>query len=247
MTSLIITIIFATWFALSTPQSSKGTLLENGLMSKISFNKSTYNTVDIIEANFEYYNPTKNPITFSPATTLLVTSTYGEMHQLTTLLVKVPESVVLGPDESYRHSVYYEPALFPGRLTLDVNGTYGSVEILQGPLVANIETDKRIYHIGETGAASLEIVNVGTSAVTYHDLGPIYLRYRYGYRDEPVEGWTSGGSSVQFFKTGSPVVEPNEACVVWRIVFSGLKTGILTIDFNGVIKNVRVNLELGID
>jgi hypothetical protein len=241
MISFIIPIIFATWLALNPPQSSNGTLLENGLISKISFNKSTYNTVDIIEANFEYYNPTKNPLTFSPATKLIVTSNYGEIHQLTTLLVKVPESVALGPDENYGYSVYYEPALFPGRLTLDVNGTDGSVEILQGLLVANIVTDKGIYQIGETGTASLEIVNVGTSAVTYHDLGPIYLRYRYGYSDEPIGGWISGGSSVQFFKTGSSVVGPNEACVVWRIMFSGLKTGILTIDFNGVTKDVRVD------
>ena len=238
LTSFIVAVAFAAALTVNVPPYISGTPLSNGLIARLHFSKEYYNAVEPVNATFEYYNPTSNPVTFTPENMLYVEAGYeGQFLKRHIRGISPIGAITLRPGETYAPASFHYPALVPGVFSIDVNGTRGSVEIIQGQLVARIKTDREVYTVGQGGTATLEIYNSGSSPLSYENFSPYVLHF--GYLDEPMEKWRISSVYVDYIYRFA-TVQPGESRVVWSLDFTTPRAGILVLDFNSVVKRVTV-------
>lgn len=254
LTSFIVTVVFAIALIAYTPPF-EGVPLENGLITRIRFVRDVYHVLEPVVATYEYYNPTSNPVTFTPADRLTATANMlnqgwngwnveagydGRYPKYDYIGVSDAKSVILQPGESYGAIRFHYNTLVPGTFRINANGTWGSVEILPSSLVARVTTDREVYTVGQGGTATLEVYNSGSSPLQYENFSSI--EFRYGYWNEPREKQSSNNSGFAFVDYISKfrTVQPGESHVVWSFSFSTAKAGTLVLDFNNVVKRVTV-------
>ncbi len=238
VTSLVLAAVLAAGLTINAPPYIPGTRLENGLIVRIQFDKPAYHTLDVVTASYDYYNPLKMPITFTPKAELQISAGYVDGSKTNQREAgSIPEPVTLPPGETFSTKVSRDPVLRPGTYSVDVNGTVGTVEVTQGQLVTRVSTDKEVYSTRDnSGTATLEIYNSGSTPMQYKRFSPLYLSYHY-------LGEPAGGPGHVTFVTWMDLydtVQPGEVKKVWDEGFPIKKAGTLILDFNGVLRSVQI-------
>jgi len=221
-----------------TPQYISQKPLENGLIARIRFSNDTYNAIDWVSASYEYYNPTGNPINATLPKNYPIYSGYeGQTQLLTPYKLAHQRNVTISPHEVVSVFDFNCPVIAPGTYTVSLNGTFSRVVISSTILVPRVLTDMETYRVGRGGTATLEIYNPGFAPLTHPNFGHIRLIARYeGDRYEDYQFDDVQVSWVSLYST----VQPGESHRIWSFYFSTTKPGTLILDFNGVVKTVRV-------
>ncbi len=237
LASFLVASMLAAGLTASSPPVVPGTPLENGLLARISFDKPVYLTLETVAASYEYFNPLRYAVTFTPPDIYSVKAGCIDFDGPRIHGGYLTGSITLAPGEAYSVGVYRETMLSPGVFCVDVNGTVGAVEVLQGDLVARISTDRDVYVAGQgVGVATLEVFNSGSTPHSYENFSPLELRSWY-------RGESPSDRRLVVFVSWmyrSTVVQPGEIHRIWSFSFDAPRAGTLVLDFNGVRGSVEI-------
>jgi hypothetical protein len=220
------------------PYTSQRTL-ENGLVASIRFTNDTYNAISWVSASYEYYNPTDNPINATLPRSYPVYSGYeGQTPLLTPYRLAHLRNVTIPPRDTLSVIDFNCPVIAPGTYTVSLNGTFSSVIIRPTTLVLRVVTDSETYKAGHGGGtATLEVYNPSSSPLSHLNFG--HIRLIAYYVGDKYEDYQFDDVMVDFISMYT-TVQPGESHRIWSFYFSTPKPGTLILDFNGVVKTVKV-------
>lgn len=241
--SLIASSAIFTITALNAPQYEPSQFISkkplgDGLVAWIRFSEDTYNATDWVSASYEYFNPTDKPINATLPKNYPIYSGYEDQTPtLTPYRLAHQRNVTIQPNETVSIFDFNCPAIAPGSYTASLNGTFSRVVIRPIALIPKVVTDMETYKAGKGGTATLEMYNPEITPLSYHNFGHIRLIARYegdmyeDYQFDDVQvSWVSMYSTVQ----------PGDSHKIWSFHFSTPKPGTMILDFNGVVKTIRV-------
>jgi len=237
--SLIAVAAIFTLLTMNAPPYVAGRQLENGLIARIRFSNDSYDAISFVSASYEYYNPTNNPINATLPTSYPVYSGYeGQIPLLTPYRFAHLRNVTIPAGDTLRVIDFNCPVIAPGTYTVSLNGTYSSVVIRPTTLVPRVVTDNETYQVGHGGGtATLEVYNPSSSPLSHLNFGHIRLIAHYvgdNYEDYQFDDVMA--DFISMYTT----VQPGESHKIWSFYFSTPKPGIPILDFNGVMKTVKV-------